>query len=546
MSSVVPYTRSLGSAPGVQLNPLIDNTELYAAGNDDQKVAVMGRFLRGRIDRAFRVNPGNLMRMLGKTSSPNVNPLSETYVQLYEAFKRGAVEAVVSRLHVEAAELLYMVVQSHATAGSCWDVDADADTGTAGAFDSILGIKHLECFNEGVTAEIYAVAAVDVDDDPAPSMWVKIRLKDKTSGALLFAFEGSLDPEAVDEFNQSTYLPNVVSGITDIVEIEISTLGLSGVPITAAFYGKDGSGVEKWVSADLVYFTEGSTTYANTDYDASCLELRTTQHGYGYIMGGNKGVDAYVAKLIELGEAINKQVIWDIDGDNAGAAITAYNAVGVDSHYSQAYWAPILRNDPLNGGKARIGFSGIQAGMRCARNARTDSNGLAPKNYPIAGGDWPIVAAGMVQYNTPDEDAGELNDLTDAHINPVLFQKFNAGTKCVFTDSLTGAVTNGDRKLIAVAEMSSAIDHYIASYGKECLQLPMLEAIKRYSDFVKKILEAAETAKWIKPSEDLNGSAFVATIVPNAARPNDRIDEAHAVRYDGTVRAIYVQQTLSK
>lgn len=542
--SVVPYTRSLGSRPGVQLNPLIDNTELFVAGNEDQKYAVMGRFLRGRIDKAFRVNPGNMMRMLGKTSSPNINPLSETYVQMYEAFKKGSVEAVVSRLHADEAELLYMVAQGAAAAEDCWDVNVDADTGTSGAFDSILGIKHLECFNEGVTAEIYAVAAVDEDDDPAPSMWVKIRLKEKTTGKLLFAFEGSLDPEAVDEFNQSTYLPNVVSGQTNDVEIEISVLGQDGVPVTAAFYGKDGDNKEKWVSADLVYFTEGSTTYANEDYDAGCLELRNTEHGYGYILGGNKGVDAYVAKLIELGEAINKQVIWDVDGDTASAAITAYNAVGVDSHYSQAYWAPLLRSDPVNGGKARIGVAGIQVGLRCARNARTDANGLAPKNYPIAGADWPIVAQGIVQYNTPDDD--ELNDLADARINPVLFQKFNAGSKYVFTDSLTGAKTNGDKKLIAVAEMSSTIDHYIASFGKECLQLPMLAAIKRYSDFVKKILEAAETAKWIKPSEELGGSAFVATIVPNAARPNDRIDEAHAVRYDGTVRAIYVQQTLSK
>lgn len=544
MSSVVPYTRSLGARPGVQLNPLIDNTELFAAGNDDQKFAVVGRFLRGRIDKAFRVNPGNMMRVLGKSVSPNVNQLAETYVQMYEAFKNGAVEAVVSRLHVASAELKYMVVQGSATGSACWDVNAAADTGTAGAFDSILGIKHLECFNEGVTAEIYAVAAVDGDDNPIASKWVKLRLKDKTSKAVLFSFEGSLDPSAVDEFNQSTYLPNVVSGQTDLVEIEVSVLGLDGVPTTCAFYGKDGSGIEKWVSADLVYFTEGSTTYANTDYDASCAELHDSEHGYGYILGGNKGVDAYVSKLIELGVSINKQVVWDLDGDNAAAAITAYNAVNVDTHYSQVYWAPLLRNDPLNGGKARIGVSGIQVGMRCSRNARTDANGFAPKNYPIAGKDWAITATGIVQYNTPTDL--ELDDLAEAHINPVLFERYNAGAKYVFTDSLTGAKSNGDRKLIAVAEMSSTVDHYIASFGKECLQLPMLDGIKRMSDFVKKILDAAETAKWIKPSEELGGRSYIATVAPNAARPNDRMDEAHACRYDGTVRAIYVQQTLSK
>lgn len=542
--SVVPYTRSLGARPGVQLNPLIDNTELYADGNDDQKFAVAGRFLRGRIDKAFRVNPGNLSRMLGKHSSPNISPLAETYVQSYEAFKFGAVEAVVSRLHVEAAELLYMDVQAHATADECWDVFSEVNPDPEGGFDSILGIKHLECFNEGVTAEIYAVAAVDAEEEPAPSLWIKVRLKDKASGAVLFDFEGSLDPAAVDEFNKSAYLPNIVSGQTDLVEIEVTELGQAGVPITCAFYGKNGSGAEKWVSADLVYFTEGATTYAETDYDVACAQLRNTEYGYGYIMGGNKGVDAYVSKLIELGIAINKNVVWDVDGDTAAAAIIAYNAVNVDTHYSHAYWAPFLRNDPLNGGKARIGVSGIQVGMRCARNARTDAKGIAPKNYPIAGVDWPITATGIVQYNTPEDP--ELDDLANARINPVLFQKFNAGSKYVFTDSLTGAKTNGDRKLIAVAEMSSSVDHAIASYGKECLQLPMLEGIKRFTKFVKNYLEAVEAAKWIKPSEDLGGRSFVATIAPNAARPNDRIDEGHSVRYDGTVRAIHVQQTLSK
>ena len=111
---------------------------------------------------------------------------------------------------------------------------------------------------------------------------------------------------------------------------------------------------------------------------------------------------------------------------------------------------------------------------------------------------------------------------------------------------LTGAKTNGDRKLVAVSEMATTIDDYVAGYGKECLQLPMLESIKRMTDFLKALFEGAETAKWIKPSNNLDGRAWVAEVKPNTQRPNDRMDVGYWLHYDGTTRAVYVQQTIVK
>lgn len=534
--SAVPFTRQLGPRPGVQLNPLQDNTERFVGGNADQVFATVGRFERGRIDKAFRVNRGNLFRMLGKSTSATINRLNETLVQVYEAFLNGAYEAVVYRLNPAAAEIEWMVAKNAEAPAATWAVET---TPTAGY---LLAVKHLECFNEGVRAEIHAERALDDEATPVASKNVTLRLKD-LDGTLLYEFVGSLDPMAKDEFNNSLYLPNVVSAQTDAVEVTVGA-GVS-VPVTSPFYGKDEDGLDKVDGADLVYFTEGGTTYDSLDIDRAASALKYSSYPFGYITGGGSRSPLVLSKLIALGKDINKQVLWDVPGDMLPeAAITFYNQLSIDTHYSQAYWAPLLADDPLNGGKDYIGASGINVGLRCARNARTDANGIPPKNYVVAGKNYPLSRTGIVQKHTPTEQ--ELDDFARARINPVVFERYNTGSNYVFTDSLTGAKTEGDRKLIAVADMSSQVDDWVAAYAKECLQLPITDAVRRMTDFLSQLFEGIEAAKWIKPSAELGNRSFIATVQPNAQRPSDRIDVSYWLKYDGTTRAIHIQQTLSK
>ena len=40
--------------------------------------------------------------------------------------------------------------------------------------------------------------------------------------------------------------------------------------------------------------------------------------------------------------------------------------------------------------------------------------------------------------------------------------------------------------------------------------------------------------------------SFVAEVKPNANRPDDRVDVGYFMHYEGTARAIYIQQTFSK
>lgn len=591
-----PFTRQLGPRSGVQLNPLADNTERFVGSNADQVFAIAGRFERGRIDKAFRVNRSNLQRKLGQPSSTAVSRLNEAHVHIYDTLQNGGYESVVYRLNTEDAENKFLVVKDDAVAANVWS----ASLTPAG---HILAIKHLECFNDGIRAEINAEAVLGDDlaatatanvpltgamplsiggtaitdgarvsltaqttpaengiyscsvtggnytlveadaEVPVASKWVTVRLRDKKTNDILFEFEGSLDPAAKDEFGTSTYLPNVVSMMTEDVEVAVAT-GADVSP-TAAFYGLDTNGDAKFVQADLAYFTEGGTAYTLSDYDRACAALKYGDHDFGYIEGGGTRAIGLLSKLIFLGKDINTQVCWDIPGEyTPEAAIAFYEQLNIDTHYSQAYWAPLKSDDPVNGGKDYLGTSCINVGKRCSRNARTDANGIPPKNFVVAGKNWPLERTGIIQTYTPTEQ--ELDDLARARINPVLFQKYTTGGKYVFVDSLTGAKTEADRKLIAVADMSSHVDEWVTQFAQECLQLPMESAVKAMSDFLPRLFESLETAKWIKPSKELAGKAFAFSVQPNNMRPSDRMDVGYWLKYDGTARAIYVQQTLSK
>jgi len=106
------FTRKLGAAPGVQLNPLQDNSEI-AVDKRDQYFAGMLRLSRGRIDKPFLVTPSNIQDKIGRGG-----PLGKgtndykSYVAVVEALKNGAAGAVLQRLVPAGTSNKYIVVKS--------------------------------------------------------------------------------------------------------------------------------------------------------------------------------------------------------------------------------------------------------------------------------------------------------------------------------------------------------------------------------------------------------------------------------------------------
>jgi hypothetical protein len=614
-----PFVRQLGAQPGIQLNPILDNTDGVAPDNSDQIFATVMRATRGRIDKPFYVDAGTVTAMLGAGESMRVTPLNEAWVHVVEALNNGAAQAVIQRL-VPSSAVLQMMVATTSVVGSGavlvatiadgaltgatitdGGIDYPADltieiggpgtgamlaaTVTAGVITAValvaggegyttvppltvlggttttyavanelpegylFAVTHLQCYNDGASISYHADALLDANGNEIANPSITFRLLDANGVNIFGDIAASLDPTAVDDYNNSLYLPDVVSGLTDGMTITVGA-DATVTPDSDA-YGRDQNGVDQWnTSAVLNYFSEGGFGYAVSDYTGAVNKLQFTALDYGYIASCGSQAVALISLLSSLAYDVNTCFKLDVPGTLTPAEAITWVAqlslVGTKDYYCHVYWSPIMSADPTGiNGNTIFGTSTLNIAFGCARNAQTDANGFAPKNYPIAGKAWPLNRTNMSQTYTPSNT--ELSDLATAKINPVLFTKYNGGGLYVYTDSLTSAtVTVSFKKLISVAEMSSTIDDDVVMAGQEFIQLPMSICIKKYNDYLKTLFEGAQSAGWIVPSTFMNGAAFQYSVVPSTIKPADNVIVSYSLRYDGVARQITITQTISK
>ena len=543
------FVRQLGREPGVQLNPLRDNSEIPTSDNADQVFGIIMRATRGRIDKPFKVDRGNVRRKLGKGEQVRVSALNEAYVHVVEALNNGAYEAVVQRLVDSTAAISWAVVT--VTTGT------EAIAYTVSATDPVtpylLAVKHLECFNDGIKIEYRAdekkVAGVAQANDE-----ITLRVRD-VDGNLLHEFTGSLDPTRTDDFGKTYYLPDVVASQTDALVVKVGVTGAAAkVATTSAAYGYDANGAEKWSkSAVLTCFSEGTLSYLATDYTKARLALQNTPHDFAYLSSGGSAASALLAQLAQLSFDTNKQLRFDVPGNLTPEAAIAFVetlnfGASQTSHLLHAFWSPLKSEDPAGiNAKGYFGTATLNIAYACLRNAGTNAQGFAPKNYPIAGRNWPIQRTGLVQTYNPSQQ--ELNALAKAKINPVLFMTFTGGSRFVYTDSITCALVESSlKKLIAVSDMSTSLDEAVTRFARDVLQLPMKVAIKKTQDFLRTLFTAAEASGWLVPSSapEMDGEAWKFEVMPEATRPYDRMVVNYWLRYDGTNRQVFVTQTLTR
>lgn len=541
----VSFSRAINKRSGVQLNPINDLSEIGSIASD-YNGAFAGRFSRGRIDKVFAVTREQIRRLTGEPVSMTVSALGEAQVHLYEALRYGAQQAIVARLVSKDAVLKLIAVKAVVPAeGGEVPKMLSVVTEAEGLPDgSLLTLKHKECFNDGVVVEIHAEAAESESAQPAPSKMIVLRLVDpQSSKVILGPFRGSLSPSSVDEFGNSDYIVDVVAKNTELLEV-VEVAGDASVPVNCVFYGKSGN-KELYQSEKIEYFTEGATVYTNAEIEDAVSRLKRSRPNFTYIgTGGTQNV-ALISALLDLGKDINKQVVWDVPGNlSPEAAATFYASIGgsANSLYSQAFWCPIKADNPLAGGKAYIGTSGQQIGLRCARNAQVNAKGIAPRNQPIAGSGFSLSRTNITQTYEPSDD--ELELLAESRINPCIFKDYSSGPKYAWIDSLTGAQTEGATKLIAVAEMGTWLDDKVANNAQECLQKPMAEAVRLHTRFLGDLLPAIESAGWLQGTAELDGASYQAEVKPNNARPYDTMDSRYSVCYDGTNRVTIAQQTI--
>lgn len=549
------FVRQLGAESGVQLNPLRDNSEIPVSDNSDQVFGIMMRATRGRIDKPFAVDRGNVFKKLGNGEQIRLSALNEAWVHVVEALNKGAYQAIVQRLVTTSAAIKWLVVSAAAgedgepTGEFVYTVMSEDEFEVLNT-PFLFAVKHLECHNDGIQVEFRA-ESVQSDGLDVANDRLTLRLRDK-EGNLLYEFYGSLKPDSKDDYGNSNYLPDVVQAQTDAVELQTG----AGAAIEAGSdaYGYDDNGRQRWAKSGVqVCFSEGGTAYTTQDYMSAREKLQYTQFDYAYISSGGTQAPALLAQLAQLAFDTNRQLRFDIPGNlSVEAAIAFVNQLNMGAsqtaHLIQAFWTPLKSDDPTGvNPNGYIGAATLNIAYACGRNAQTNAKGFAPKNYPIAGRKWPIQRTRISQtVKLRDQD---LNALARAKINPVVYETYTGGGRYVFRDSLTCAMVESSlKKLIAVADMSTSIDEAVTRAAKDNLQLPMDMAVKKTKDFLQNLFEGAEASKWIVPSSEpeMGGKAFLYDVRPNEVRPYEDMDVTYALRYDGTNRRTFVTQTLSK
>lgn len=567
------FERQIGEQSGIQLNPTVDRTD-GVAGFGDQTAAIVGSFNRGRIDRPFWVDSQTLRARLGAAVSLSKSLLNEAYLHVYEALQNGAQQVLVSRLLRENVVNDFVVIQVDANQGALKTETGEPILNGAGAAITVgntaiittaasistgfvdelaIAFKLKDGINEGfvVRANFDAYDDVDAWNDAhtvfnPKSLRITIEILDKTSLQVLYRAVGAVNPDSVDEFNQSRYIGDLASDVFIFSAgnlpnasyqeaLEDSTMGLML------------DGTRLFVRKSVDPFNHIDTTYTNSELDTAVNALRYTNEDFGYIMGGGTQSVPLLTRLIALSYHTETLLAIDVPSTKTEEeAITWVTALNVDNFLISCYWTPLKCDEPLNGGKQSWGSSGAQIGLRCNRNARLNSLGFAPKNNPIAGKDWPLPRSGITQLRTPT--ANQLSALAKAKINPVILDKFSDGSRYTFRDSLTMARTLiSKKKLISVAEMSAHLNQMVVRIGKDHIQKGMTVAIARCRAQIERLCQNAEASGWLVPSRDpqMLGLTFTLDLKPNESHPNDWLDIRFAVSFDGVARVVIIEQTIT-
>ena len=209
---------------------------------------------------------------------------------------------------------------------------------------------------------------------------------------------------------------------------------------------------------------------ASLHYVAARRKLQYTELNYSYIASGGSQSSDLIKQLAQLAFDTNRQFRFDIPGNLSVTAaiifVEQFNlGASPGAHLMHAFWSPLKTDDPTGiNPKGYFGVATLNIAYACARNAQTNARGFAPKNYVVAGREWPVNRSRVTQMLTPTNQ--ELNLLARSKINPVLYEVYSGGGRYVFRDSLTCALVESSlKKLISVADMSTSIDDAATKFG---------------------------------------------------------------------------------
>jgi hypothetical protein len=411
----------------------------------------------------------------------------------------------------------------------------------------LMAIKDLECINDGVIVSMHSESVANSSGVDVDTKKIVIKIIDpKSPRSYRYVFTGDLTDNGLDDYGFSTFLPDVISRKTEVIEAYIG--GDAFISKDSLMYGDDEDGEERWVSSGVLKaFVEGDAAYTTATYVAARNKLINTPLDFHYISSLDTDSVAMIKELAYLSYATNRNLRFDVQGDTYLEAIAFINSLNIperlENHLLHAFWCPVLAEDPTSqNGSMQMGAATLNVAYACLRNARRNSRGFAPKNYPIMGKRWPLGRSRKNLRALQTLTRAQLNALAKAKINPVIYED----GQYIFADAITCAQVDVSlRKLIAVTDMSTSLDDGVTRFCNSVKGYPMEDAIKLTKDYLKTLFEGAEAAGWLVPSldPDMLGKSFKYEVIAHPDRPYDSWIVNYWLRYAGTARQAYVTQT---
>jgi len=304
------FTRKLGAAPGVQLNPLQENLEINV-DQRDQFFAGMLRLSRGRTDKPFLVLPSNIQDKIGRGGPLGKGTNAyKSYVAVVEALKNGAAGAVLQRLVPAGTVNKYVVVK----AGTSITLNPTIHNGVA---------KEISVLNPGTAAYprptvTFSGPGTDADAPDKASVSITV---DKDGAIIDVEVSGGI------KFTNDTTITFGGTGgsgaVAHFTGVKNGDLNNATVVITAAGTGYPHPTVAATVGTGAEFYT---TLYATGNKAGKIKAITVVKGGINYKVWNHPTTPTVVSISGGTGAGATANLV---DTDNGViTAITAPNAFG--------------------------------------------------------------------------------------------------------------------------------------------------------------------------------------------------------------------------
>ena len=366
----------------------------------------------------------------------------------------------------------------------------------------------------------------------------RLTWRDAVTDDIVYRVQGTLNNDEDD--NSSLLSIAYAQEIFSNFDLSFGLTALADIQLSTAFNASNGLGRNKGtltLPADNPPVIDGDTLY-------QLLTTLTKKPAY-LVLPRHDDLTVYNA-VYRAADKLNIPLDVEIDPtltvDQAAQFTTTLEA---DDHRVQFIWSPNLCRPrdaiSLRGRKTPAYAMGEYLGKKLLRNARTNAQGLAPINEPVAGERYPFGMKGLVKRQDVILDDSDLEKLAKAKINVIRSIQFDTGVKFVLSDVLTQKISaNGALRLVNAAEIAcQTVNRCI-----EILRRHMLRGMTSYITDASRDIDAflsacsSPTAGWLKPAKDLGGKPYQFSLNPDETYPFERVRFYLARRPEGAVRAV--------